>query len=138
MRIRPSPFYILDYFSGFFLIVTVCWILQGVVRHGTKFCFLEFDYNICLICYEIMSIWIFVYLTSQTLFERISPNIDETVIVNRKYMEQLFYSVTYNRRNLEVYFKARSSDTSFWIPLQFPIFQIHECTYVIKWITFSN
>ena len=100
MRIRPSPFYILDYFSGFFFKVTVFWILQGVVRHGTKFCFLEFYYNIfCLICYEIMSVWILVYLTSQTLFERISPNIDETVIVNRKYMEQPFYSVTNNRSN---------------------------------------
>ena len=99
MRIRPSPFYIWDYFSGFFFKVTVCWILQGVVRHGTKFCFLEFDYNICLICYEITSVWIFVFLTSQTLFERISPNIDETVIVNRKYMEQPFYSVTNNRSN---------------------------------------
>ena len=76
---------------SFIFKVTVCWILQGVVRHGTKFCFLEFDYNIfCLICYEIMSVWIFVYLTSKTLFERISPNIDETVIVNRKYMEQPF------------------------------------------------
>ena len=37
-----------------------------------------------------MSVCIFVYLTSQTLFERISPNIDETVMVNRKYMEQPF------------------------------------------------